>query len=462
MPHASLPLPLVSVLRLCGALCALVPACSTDDPSPPGTHAGSSAGGSASSGNHAGGGNSGGKTSAGASNGGIAGSGEGGNANQGGEAGDGIAGDGGGGDPNPPGDFGALGLNDVSYLFPVPRTDTELQSLLRFDSAGPNGALLPRATYDTIIDHLAETLDAERSYAMSHVVALRLDPCPSHLSDSTSACTPEVRLSTQLADNPDGFWDGGVHLVYRLPRAELDTMLRELLAAKPANQDLSALPLGPHPILAEQGLLGSFATELKRVVLAHVGGAKLVKVTTVITGRSGDDWFLTQYEKSAAGFVQTRIPSTTTDVIQFHEQASNPIAERNTILSDIDPKVGYPLELADSEAAKKLPRSSLEQALTRLTQLENPDESSFDTVDCVSCHLTANARDFYQKLTKVTVSPRYQAPAGLDLTRHDGTELSGRATRAFGYMGDLVAISQRTINESARVVSWFSHGTPSR
>src|SRR5687768_6246109 len=41
--------------------------------------------------------------------------------------------------------FGPLGVNDVSYLFPIPKTDQELQLLLGFDSIGKHGALFPRA-----------------------------------------------------------------------------------------------------------------------------------------------------------------------------------------------------------------------------------------------------------------------------------------------------------------------------
>jgi hypothetical protein len=417
MSKLTLAVPLVLSLGILGA-------CSSSDVTPPGAQgggAGSNAAGAApadageAGDTSEGGAGVGGATAGGASAGGAGGA---------------------GGKAGAPSSSAKIGLNDVSYLFPLPKTDAELKSLLTFASTGAHGALFPRTIYDPIITHLTELTDAEESYQRSHVVAMRLDPCAAHLSAKPNEpCESEVRLTTELTDSPGGFSDGGVHLVYRVEAAELSVMLSELLALKPtAFADLTAEPLGPHPIMKKEGLSGPFARGVKDVILKHVGGDRLIKVTTVIAGRSGNDWFFDQYEKQGKAFVATNIPTLNVASTGFDEFAQPNSGGRDTQLHDIDPK-GFPLELANSDSAKKLPPAKMKAALERLAALEDPNLYSSLSVECVSCHLTTSARGFYEQLTGTKVAPSYVAPAGLNLTRVDETELSGFNTRAFGYFG---------------------------
>src|SRR5512134_2366198 len=72
-------------------------------------------------------------------------------------------------------------VNDVSYLFPLPKAEGEDALLLSLDSAGAHGPLLPLELYDEHVKGafggLWEGFNREDGYAWSRIIALRVDPC---------------------------------------------------------------------------------------------------------------------------------------------------------------------------------------------------------------------------------------------------------------------------------------------
>jgi hypothetical protein len=338
--------------------------------------------------------------------------------------------------------------------------------LLGLDAMGAAGPLISAAFFDSELKSQFEALGAG-VWKSSRIVAFRLDPCAGQtVVTDPSSCRSEIRLTAQYLDPGSGGVDAGLHLIYGVTRAELDATLAELLALKgPSDPAIASLPLGPHPIMVQQGLSGAFAKGANATLLRHVGLEKLVKITLISLLRSGNDWQPTQYEKKNGAFVRTHIPSLpamTPDAegAQFVEEvAPDPKTARKTHINDeVDPNLGYPTALLDSDVAKALPAADLQKGLDRLAAIEDPAKMTSATVDCASCHLAINARVFYENFTGVKAVVSFVAPVGQNTTRRDETGLTGLNIRMLGYRSTQLAVSQRVVNESARVAEWLVRG----
>jgi hypothetical protein len=363
----------------------------------------------------------------------------------------------------------SLGVNDVSYLFPLPKAGED-GLLLRLDAVGASGALLPREVFAGHIQFLWEGFQREMAYDWSRVIALRLDPCGGQtVVQSPASCRPEIRLSVQPLSGDDGMTsviDAAVHLIYQVSRTTLDAMLSELLALKATSSlGVSQLPLGPHPIMVEQGLGGAFARGVNTSILKYVGVSTLSKFTFMGRGRNSTNWSFHLVENHDGVFSDAPIPAAGDTLVQGVNELGipGPNGTRDTTVTPVDEANGYPRALWKSEEAKLLSAADLQVALGRLAKIEDPAKLSSLTLDCGSCHLTSNARTFYERLTGATTDANlvtFVSPPGQNTSRHDDTALSAQVVRAFGYLDKHVAISQRTINESARVADWLSRSGP--
>jgi hypothetical protein len=296
-------------------------------------------------------------------------------------------------------------------------------------------------------------------------VALRLDPCAGQTEvKDKSTCQSEIRLVTQPLDQGSAF-DAGVHLTYRVSRAELDAALAELLALKVgSNIDVRPAPLGRHPILVEQGLDGPFAKGLKAVILKYVGVSNLALLTEFSVGPEGGDGFFDKFEKNAQGkFVHASIPlslNENPDTIgtQFIVEEGSGETSRSTAIGDIDFSVGFPESLLKSSNVPNMAPQAIADALNRLAAIENPNRHSASTVDCGSCHEAGNARGFYEKMTGGKATETFSAPAGQNITRKDEVGFDASSLHALSYLGKNLQVSPRVINESARVADWLGNG----
>ena len=362
-------------------------------------------------------------------------------------------------DAGEPGTDRFVGVNDVSYLFPLP-AEGEQDSLLKLDAMAAHGELLPRALFAEHIDHLWEGPMSEQSYEMARITALRLDPCAGETAfESTERCTAEVRLSAQPGVT-GSMIDAAIHLIYRVPQDELRTMLESLLALKQgAALDVSTLPLGPHPIMVQEGLAGPFARGVQKVILEHVGAERLVKLTFMDRGRNSSNWRLHLFERQGQALVAANIPALGSEPdVQQGVDENGSLDTRLTSVHPVDDSVGFPANLLDSEQAKNLTVGEKRAALARLTSFEDPARFSSLTLDCGSCHVNTNAREFYERVFGLEAEQTFAAPPGQNVTRVDQTELASNVLLSFGYFGDRLVVSQRVIHESARVADWFTRG----
>ena len=87
-----------------------------------------------------------------------------------------------------------------------------------------------------------------------------------------------------------------------------------------------------------------------------------------------------------------------------------------------------------------------------LARVENPLVESPDTVDCGACHLANRLRGSLQTTYGLSSALSYASTA--EATRLiGGAERDNENLRAFGYFDAQLAISQRTANETLKVLA---------
>ncbi len=355
---------------------------------------------------------------------------------------------------------GGLDLNDVSWLLPLPASRSQLLSLA---SAGPKGALLPRALYDAVPGTVTG-LDPATVYGEYRVVGVRVDPC--FPRDAQGGCIPQVRLVAQPVI-AEGFTasttrDATLHLFYELTAAELGDAHRRVWALHAlAAGRTQGRPLEVHPVLRAEGLTGPYGVALHELVTRLCGAQNLTRVAFMRLVQDDVAWRFGALEVVGGALVAEPIPR----LGELTEQGVQEFGNTAFRSGELQPTVpGDDLDVLLSESALRLTdERTLQRGLTSALRLEHPARHSPKTADCGSCHVASRARRNAEQRRGVDTSGHpdaFTANPRFDLTRTDGVGDDPRALRAFGYFGRESALSQRTINESAEVAEVLSRTRP--
>lgn len=348
-----------------------------------------------------------------------------------------------------------VSTNDVSILFPLPaRGDTG--GLLRGADGGALGPLVPRAAWDMLRRGQLD-FDAPSAYEDLALVALRLDPCGRR--PSSRACRSEIRAVFQgVSADPGGgarASDGGVHVIYEVGDEELVETLREILTARFASGDTQRDVLGPHPILAAEGLAGPFATRLRAIVRRHLGETRVVRVTSFDHNFhfDGDGWTFDVVDRVGGRFVEGTIPGfrgSSLSVIGSPARGeilttSAELLGDGTPVDDVGP-------LVSGSRLEPSPRVSLGLAPTfdAVARVESPTSHHAESVDCATCHLAEGAHRIGETSYGLSSNATFR---GTKPTTRIDVRTSVTNLHAFGYLGRDVAVSQRTANESSWVAA---------
>lgn len=372
-----------------------------------------------------------------------------------------------------------LQLNDVSVLFPLPKTEAEQSTgLLSVTANGARGVLLPEKLYDAV-GHILGSVnphpgsiggDYEAPYANLRVIALRIDPCFAALDPAQTGtdCENQLRLVVQ-EPNATGTFDSALHLFYSLDREELLELvasvagLRQTLAP---GQRLGKLQ--PHPLIVAEGLGGAMASGVRAAILAHAGEQTLVRITRM-SATGGPFWKFSGFDVAAGQSMPMHIPTLPSeqDTLQQLERGFGDIARVQPKVVPASGSVDDFSVLLDTQAAQALSKAEQQAKLSSLLRVENPGHHSPNTVDCVTCHTATPA-------TRLVVEPtlglsfenmpeRFVPVANLvtaselEATFDDQEPLTN--VHAFSYTATGVGINQRTVNESAAVVEYLSKQT---
>jgi hypothetical protein len=359
----------------------------------------------------------------------------------------------------------SIGLNDVSMLFPLPGHEDEL---IGASAPGLGGALFAREQYAVVPRLLLDReLTNEVVYGEMRVVGARVDPC--FRASGTSTCQPQVRVVLQPVTTFEGrvmTRDVAVHVSYDLSVGSFDELVRELLALKRASEVGTSGALDVHPIMASEGLHGPFAAGLRDILLKHVGAMNVSRFATMTLegadrgAGNAQRWIFSIRVRGGDGrFSVLPVPEidstfrTTGEVVTRIVENGDEDARRfaNSIAAMAAPTA----LLFDAKAAMTSPRSALALAIAATYRAENPELVRTEEVRCSTCHTATPLRLWAEGRLCIDASeaPERYRHAGYDLSLRGAGVKSTRSLRAFGYLEDVPSISQRTVNDSARIAA---------
>lgn len=339
----------------------------------------------------------------------------------------------------------ALGMNDVSVLFPLPKNPSS-PGYLKPEDEGAKGPLLTKPDYDkipTFPHEGADTLD----FARMRVVSLRFDGC----FPAQGGCEPQIRLVMQpIADDGEAL-DSAIHLFYRLTEAEIAevvTGLRKLRALAPEQKDA---PLDVSPALVAQGVQGDYGNGLRELVLKYAGRENFSRMTFFLRAPPRvETWFL-------GGFDRKNSALESLDIVGVGK--TNQRVIKNITAEGYDYEL-LPVEtkpedtslLLTSTKAKAAARADLEKTFASYVRIQNPQKYGPDQLQCAGCHLSTFVT---QQGIAMGMDPK-QVPdafvSSRDMTLKGTAATNGSSLRAFGWFIKDPSISQRVLNETAAVV----------
>ncbi len=356
-----------------------------------------------------------------------------------------------------------LELSDVSILFPMPHSNSEL---LGPDDEGVYGILLPKEAFQYLPPF--ESGDSE-IYQKLRVVGIRLDPCPARREISLP-CYPEIRLIWQplvIANDKISSLDDTVHTFYDLSREEIKEILSTISEYKNLSGETfrgfpflsrygnpAGIGLGVHPIIQQEGPGGPFAKKLKVEVLNFAGEKRLKKMTFMRSLGTGI-WDFGGFDFNSTGVKAIDIPNINS-TRQFFYNSSKKMTE----FLDGGPSPA-PLSvdtiqilISDSDKLGTEVTDEIRNAVVATWKIENPRITNAHNTDCVSCHTAQPARFWFLGHFSVLQSEYDFFAFKSKYNLINGSELAEKTTRlrAFGYDGNVPVINQRTINDSARVL----------
>ena len=344
----------------------------------------------------------------------------------------------------------SLATNDVSVLFPLGRGELWPASM----SARDGGALLPRAALDLVtLQVIRELRGSDATYAGLRVVSLRFDPC-----FGGAPCYPQIRLVFQgLAPNGASAFDGAFHALYNLTSEEfvnLTARLKSIAPLAPENATVTRLEVSP--ALQAQSMNGAYALALRDLVAQNIGGTNLAKLTFMTRNQGGGDrWdfggFNTRDFQPMGGFPIAGLDGSV--LLQTVREGGGGGGGGQGYAYTVTPSIvrGELSSVLTSGSAQNAGPSERQRAMDVVARVENPLSESPDTVDCAACHLSNRIRGHLQATFGLSSALSYTSAAeasrlvgGAD-TDHDNL-------RAFGYFDAQPAISQRTANETLKVL----------
>jgi hypothetical protein len=358
-----------------------------------------------------------------------------------------------------------LGLNQVSVLLPLPKP-SELPLLLQPTDRGAHGELLP--SFALPAPALVQNEDRATTIANLRLIGIRIDPCyPNLFTTQLASCQRTLHLVWQPLVPSDGNTlttaDAAIHTLHRLSDSDFQQFLDSYLQLDAPFPVDRTLPLGVHPQIAQQTLGGSYWRALRQLLLRSVGADNLDRMTyfavrAVISEKyQGQGWLLSGAEFNG-GQISLVAVATTSDSEQHFGNNTAPGPKLDTVdsfVGDFIPRTRFSDALlpivGDSAQAATAPLSDIQAAVEVALQIEDPRRNTLDTVDCVSCHVATPARIWAQQHRQIDSSKspnRYTNPS-FDLSLRSETSNRTNSLRGFGYYESLVAISQRTVNDTA-------------
>jgi hypothetical protein len=345
-------------------------------------------------------------------------------------------------DAHVPTESGALGMNDVSILLPLPPNGATAVLATMTDG----GDLVPRDLFARLVSTPGDVI---ATYEEFHLVAIRFDLCD---RPAPGACPPgddgRLRLVFQpMFESVPGTQDVALHAFYPIANAELGSLVDDLrrLAA------LGATPVDAPLRVSTAVASPAYAAELRALVMRYAGAAKLTRLTLFAQNAftASLNWAFRGVEKKSGQFVDIQIP----DLATPRQQTILTGQDTYDTMPVADAPAGFTLAISGQAFAAASPAARM-QALEAMAAIQNPMTSSAEDTQCIGCHVTTlltARRSATAGVDPAAIRGRYTAPYDLSITTESSTT-NARSLRAFGYLITEAEISQRVVNDTAQVL----------
>lgn len=347
-----------------------------------------------------------------------------------------------------------LDANDVSILWPVPRTGELPAGYLKLlPRDGERGPGIPQEALDAI-PKLHADLPQAQVLQSAAIVALRADPCA---LSTAGSCVRELRLSVEPLS--PGLADTAVHLVYELDERRFEELLADLLLLRAHSPAPTTGVLRVHPGLEAGGVDSSFAHELHDVVLKYATAGALVRVTA--NAFAFDNWSFARFDR-ASGWTNVAIPGLSAgDTTQaWLRQAEQDSLEDPTGTISPAPAKSFAALLSATSLDVGVDAPAVLAARDAILDFEHPERANAASNDCASCHLADAAHRWAERRgVSFDTAGRYEPPQGTSVDVVATPEVDGNLsnTIAFGWhrVKNTIAVpsvSARVAAETAEVL----------
>jgi len=410
-------------------------------------------------------------------------------------------------------DTSMLGLNDIAYLWPIPKTRNDVDALIDAEFPISNGEILSQNTFNKIINFAESKVngvdEAGNDIKISFVsgagifenqlkvrknwklVGFRVDPsAPSTSSNviSQMGSIPQIRLILQpVTVNDTGevtIHDYTVHLPFNFvlnaqppfspDKAAFTNILKDLLSLKASLLSIPNSESMDGPLKVNNNLSNpTFSNKVATFLHDNLSDNRLILIAFMGIAKS-DQWVFFDFnlmsDNSSSpnsqllhvkpgtinGFVGNRIGNQINDNFNKCKGISTAVLFDSNIQSRLDSKV----ECLDS--AKSAITTPLIKDIPNI--IANPSLSNVLNTDCVSCHTESTRRSLLD-LTDVDTY-RFQLPALEPFVLSEFLPKDKWNVRNFGWFTKDVLtnpkaiISSRTANETASSLEFIKNNYP--
>ena len=359
------------------------------------------------------------------------------------------------------------GLNDVTYIMPLPKDATE-NNLLKLQSAGDKGVLVPEPMVMQL-PFMDMQHEKDQINAMTRLIAVRIDHCfplPTPL-----ACQKQIRMIWQpvkATTEEVTTIDAAFHSFYVLTDDEFISLTADLKNWKKKFQtvetDNSKEALDIHPFWKKDRDSSPSLVDFNALITKYAGEKNLSRVTVMVLRRMNDVWGFLGAEVVDGKLVSAAIPRMDGKTSQlFFNQLNNSKAYTGAGISlapaTQDSNLGAFVNQATTTG--QFTEAEVIANLQSAFAIENPDLFNPESMDCVNCHIAQAAREFLTEklnadLDQKLFSAFKYTNNHYNLENKSDQVFNTHQLRGVGYFGVELAISQRVINESAVVAEWLS------
>lgn len=357
--------------------------------------------------------------------------------------------------PAPPGPD-PLGMNDLSVLLPLP-DDLARPVLAAVGGDGP--PLIDRRWFDALVARpadIAPRSGAAAGFGDYQVVAVRFDlcdrraigPCPRDAAGRLRLVLQPLYTRGDRTLAQTFAQDIALHAFYPIPPGDLPAVLDELRGLarlQPAPRDA---PLAVSSAARDP----AYRAGLRALVLRYARAEALVRLTVIgqIADAAAFAWRFRGLDRRGDGFAPMVIPE-----LAATEQTAQ-LAGGDTvyrIAPVADAPAGFALAV-NGPRFNAAGNPGQAAALAALAAIQNPRVRGNADTQCVACHVATHLmarRTARTGIAAASLPNWFDSPAARAAPNIAGDD--ARVVRAFGWAGNVPAISQRVANETAEVLA---------